>query len=51
MKQQYVGRSSAIAARRLGDEMMIMSSTSTLFSLNPVASAIWHAADGETTLN
>jgi GAF domain-containing protein len=31
--------------------MMIMSSTSsTLFDLNPVASAIWQAADGETTL-
>ena len=48
---QYVARSSEIAARRLGDEMMIMSAQdSTLFTLNPVATAIWEAADGATPL-
>jgi hypothetical protein len=49
--EQYVARSSEIAARRLGDEMMIMSGhDSTLFTLNPVATAIWEAADGSTSL-
>jgi phosphohistidine swiveling domain-containing protein len=48
----YLARSKSIAARMLGDEMMVMSSRdSTLFSLNPVASIIWNAADGLTSLN
>ena len=48
----YVARSSEIAARRLGDEMMIMSARdSTLFTLNTVATAIWEAADGSTALD
>ncbi len=35
----------------LGDEMVIMSAMdSTLFTLNPVATVIWNAADGKTTL-
>ena len=50
--KQYVARSPEIAARRLGDEMMIMSARdSTLFTLNPVATAIWEAADGSTSLD
>jgi len=45
--KRYVARSSEIAARRLGNEMMIMSGKdSTLFSLNEVATVIWEAADG-----
>ncbi len=49
---RYVARSTAIAARPLGDEMMIMSATtSTLFTLNEVASVIWQAADGVTPLD
>jgi coenzyme PQQ synthesis protein D (PqqD) len=49
---RYVARSKAIAARALGDEMMIMSATdSTLFTLNEVASVIWNSADGVTPLN
>lgn len=49
---RYVARSSEIAARRLGDEMMIMSGRdSTLFTLNDVATIIWEAADGSTTLD
>jgi hypothetical protein len=49
---RYVARSSEIAARRLGNEMMIMSGRdSTLFSLNEVATVIWEAADGLTTLD
>jgi hypothetical protein len=48
----YVARSTAIAARALGDETMIMSATdSTLFTLNEVASVIWAAADGATPLD
>jgi hypothetical protein len=49
---RYVARSTAIAARALGDEMMIMSATnSTLFTLNEIASVIWAAADGVTPLD
>jgi hypothetical protein len=51
MTTKYIAHSSAIAARRLGDEMIIMSAVdSTLFTLNPVATAIWEAADGRTPL-
>ena len=49
---RYVARSTAIAARALGDETMVMSATnSTLFTLNEVASVIWEAADGVTPLD
>lgn len=52
MSEKCVSRSPAIAARRLGDEMLIMSAAdSTLFSLNPVATCIWQAADGLTPLS
>ncbi len=48
----YVARSSHIAARLLGEEMMIMSGRdSTLFTLNEVATIIWEAADGSTALD
>ena len=48
---RYVARSTEIAARMLGGEMMIMSARdSTLFNLNEVASVIWQAADGVTPL-
>jgi hypothetical protein len=51
MAQQYVAKSSAIAARWLEDRVMIMvARDSALFELNPTASAIWQAADGQTTL-
>lgn len=50
--KRYVARGSQVAARMLGDEMMIMSArTSTLFTLNDVAAAIWEAADGVTPLH
>jgi hypothetical protein len=49
---KYIARSSAIAARMLGGEMMIMSvKDSTFFTLDPVATAIWQAADGRTPLS
>jgi hypothetical protein len=51
MSPLYIRRSSQIAARSLGGEMMIMSARdSTLFSLNDVGTVIWQAADGQTSL-
>ena len=51
MTKRYVARSTQIAARILGGEMMIMSARdSTLFTLNEVATVIWQAADGTTPL-
>jgi Coenzyme PQQ synthesis protein D (PqqD) len=47
----YIARSSAIAARALAGEMMVMNSAdSTFFTLNEVATAIFQAADGCTPL-
>jgi hypothetical protein len=51
MADTYIARSTAIAARMLGGEMMIMSAVdSTFFTLNEVATVIWQAADGRTPL-
>jgi Coenzyme PQQ synthesis protein D (PqqD) len=51
MNEIYLTRSSAVAARELGGEMMIMSATdSTLCSLNETATIIWQTADGKTSL-
>ena len=51
MKECYVARSRSVAARQLGEEMVIMSAAdSTLFNLNEVATLIWKAADGKTPL-
>ncbi len=47
----YVARNSAIAARALAGEMMVMNSAdSTFFTLNEVATVIFQAADGRTPL-
>jgi hypothetical protein len=47
----YIARSSAIAARALAGEMMVMNSANaTFFTLNEVATAIFQAADGRTPL-
>jgi len=52
MTDKYIARSTAIAARMLGGEMMVMSAVdSTFFTLNEVATAIWQAADGRTPLS
>ena len=51
-KKLYVARSPRIAARMLGEEMLVMSGQgSTLFTLNPTATILWQAADGATPLN
>ena len=51
MNDRYVARSTGVAARMLGGEMIIMNvADSTLYTLNEQASAIWLAADGVTPL-
>ena len=51
-KKLYVARSPRIAARMLGEEMLVMSGRdSTLFTLNPTATILWQAADGATPLD
>jgi hypothetical protein len=50
--EMYLSQSADIAARTLGDDTLIMSTIdSTIFVLNSVGSAIWNAADGQTTLS
>ncbi len=52
MTTKYVAPGKALAARKLGDEMIIMSAVdSTLYTLDPVATVIWQAADGRTPLS
>lgn len=51
MKNCYIARSRNVAARQLGEEMIMMSAAdSTLFNLNAVAAVIWQSADGKTPL-
>jgi len=51
-KKMYVARSPRIAARMLGEEMLVMSGQgTTLFTLNPTATILWQAADGATPLD
>ena len=48
---RYVARSPKVAARMVGDELMIMTGRdSTLFALNGTAALLWKAADGVTPL-
>lgn len=52
MSDIYIARSSAVAARALEGEMVIMSMRdSTLFTLNEIGAEIWRAADGRTPLS
>lgn len=52
MSEKYISRSSAIASRLVGGEMMIMSAAdSTFFTLDEIATVIWQAADGQTPLS
>ena len=51
MSGRYIARSPKIAARKLGEETIVMSAVdSSLFTLNEVATMIWQSADGQTTL-
>ena len=48
----YIARINDVAARRIGDELMIMSGKdSSLFSLNEIAALLWENADGSTPLD
>jgi hypothetical protein len=48
----YVARSSKLASRVLQGETIILSPTnSQLYSLNQMATLIWQAADGKSTLS
>ena len=50
--KSYIARSSQIASRLLGGEMVIMSAGDPrVFSLNEVATVIWETADGRTPLD
>ena len=52
MSAKYIARSTAVAARKLGQEMIIMrAADSTLFSLSELGAIIWLAADGSTPLS
>jgi hypothetical protein len=52
MAERYIARGSAIAARALRDEIIVLSTKdSFFFTLNDVASVIWQAADGRTPLS
>ena len=51
MTDKFIARSTEIAARLLGGEMIIMSAAdSRLITLNEQATCIWQAADGVTPL-
>jgi Coenzyme PQQ synthesis protein D (PqqD) len=51
MSALYIARSPAVAARRLGDELVVMSAVdSTLYTLSDVGAVLWQAADGRTSL-
>jgi hypothetical protein len=51
-KKLYAARSPRIAARKLGENMLIMSAEdSNLFTLNPVATLLWQSIDGVTPLD
>ncbi len=49
---KYIKPHQSLAARMLGDEMVVMSlRDSKVYSLNATASVIWNAADGATPLD
>ena len=51
MSDKYIARSTGIAARKLGEETIVMAAeTSSVFTLNEQAAVIWEAADGVTPL-
>ncbi|MDP2996088.1 MAG: PqqD family protein [Bryobacterales bacterium] len=51
MSDKYIARSTGIAARKLGEETIIIAAeTSSVFTLNEQATVVWEAADGVTPL-
>ena len=48
----FISRSTDTASRKLDGEMLVASvKTSTLFTLNELATLIWESADGQTSLD
>ena len=48
----FIGRSEDTASRKLDGEMLVAAvRTSTLFTLNELATFIWESADGQTSLD
>jgi hypothetical protein len=48
----FIARAPRLAARKVGGEMVILSAAdSSLYVLNAVATAVWEAADGRTSLD
>ncbi len=52
MHDLIVARATRVAARKVAGEMVILSADdSSLYVLNGVATALWEAVDGRTTLS
>lgn len=52
MTDVFIARAPRLAARKVGGEMVILSADdSSLYVLNAVATAVWEAADGRTSLD
>jgi hypothetical protein len=52
MSNVFFTRAGQLAARKVADEVVILrAQDSSLYVLNPVASAMWEAADGRTSLD
>ena len=52
MSDVFFTRAGQLAARKVAGEIVILrADDSSLFVLNPVASAVWEAADGRTSLD
>jgi hypothetical protein len=51
MSDRYIGHAPKLAARRVAGEMVILNADdSSLYVLNELGTAIWDAADGQTSL-
>ena len=51
MTDVFIARAPRLAARKVGGEMVILSADdSSLYVLNAVATAVWEAADGRTSV-
>ena len=51
MSDVFFTRAGKLAARKVADEVVILrADDSSLYVLNPVAAALWQAADGRTAL-
>jgi coenzyme PQQ synthesis protein D (PqqD) len=52
MSDVFFTRTGQLAARKVAGEVVILrADDSSLYVLNPVASAVWEAADGRTSLD